>query len=224
MISLITLGLLDCLNPATIATLIILIPLVKDIRHSAIFIWGTFATYFLVGLSFYYGIDKFIKGFIIEVMTKYSDELAVAGIIIALLLLGIGVKFTVKIINIIRKKEDVEDVNIIKIGNVNPKAIIGLSIISTLGDSPTAIPYIAFISNLLGKQLSLSNVVLLLAVYCLIYILPMLILYLSYKKLKDRFEIIEAKTKNLINKLSVYSIPVMAYAGGIWILIKAISI
>ena len=220
-ISLLTLGFLDCLNPATIATLIILMPLVKNLKHSAIFIWGTFITYFIVGISFYYGIDKFIKSFIVDLMSRYVFEMSILGTILGLVLLGLGVKFSIKVIKIIKKNEAIKEVNIIKIQNVNPKAIIGLSVVSTLSDAPTAIPYIAFISNLLETELSFLAVIFIVGVYCVIYIMPMVILYFSYQKLKDKFQEIENRTKDLINKASVYSIPVVCFIGSIWILSKS---
>jgi threonine/homoserine/homoserine lactone efflux protein len=221
-ISLVTLGLLDCLNPATIATLIILMPMVKSLKHSALFIWGTFVTYFIIGISFYYGIDNFIKSFIANLVREYAFEISIFGIILGLAILGLGVKFSIKVIKIIKKKESIKEVNFIKIEKVNPKAIIGLSVISTLSDAPTAIPYIAFISNLLVKELPFLAVAFMVGVYCLIYIMPMVILYFSYQKLKDRFQEIESKTKDLINKASVYTIPVICFIGAIWMLSKSV--
>ena len=105
LLSLLGLSLLDCLNPATIATLILLLPLVKKVSHSAIFIWGTFVAYFVIGISFYYGIDKFIKSFIIEVITKNSYALSIFGIILGIILLGIGIKLSIKILKTLKKKE-----------------------------------------------------------------------------------------------------------------------
>lgn len=221
-ISLVTLGFIDCLNPATIATLIILMPMVKSLKHSAIFIWGTFVTYSIIGISFYYGIDKFIKSFIADLMRDYAFGISIFGIILGLVILGLGVKFSIKVIKIIKKKESIKEVSFIKIEKVNPKAIIGLAVISTLSDAPTAIPYIAFISNLLVKELSFLAVIIIVGVYCVIYIMPMLILYFSYQKLKDKFQKIENKTKDLINKASVYSIPVICFIGSIWILFKSV--
>lgn len=219
LLSLLGLSLLDCLNPATIATLILLLPMVKKVSHSSIFIWGTFIVYFTIGVSFYYGIDKFIKSFVIEVITKNTHTLSILGIIMGMILLGIAVRLAINILKTFNKNEDVKEVNMIKIKNVGPKALIILSIVSTLSDAPTAVPYIGFISKLLGMDLSFLGVVLMLLVYCFIYILPMLILYLSYQKLKDKFEKIVSKTKNLINKFNVYVIPVMCFIGGVWILI-----
>ncbi|KGE21019.1 GAP family protein [Paenibacillus wynnii] len=221
-IALVTLGFIDCLNPATIATLIILIPMVKNLKYSVIFIWGTFITYFIVGISFYYGINKLIKSFIVGLITRYTFEISILGIILGLVLLGVGVKFSIKVIKIIKKKESIKEVNFIKIENVTPKAIIGLAIISTLSDAPTAIPYIGFISVLLAKELSLLVVISILAIYCIIYIMPMLVIYFSYKKFKDKFQAIEIKTKDLINKASVYSIPVICFIGAMWILSESV--
>ena len=218
LLSLLGLSLLDCLNPATIATLIILLPMVKKVSHSAIFIWGTFITYFVIGISFYYGINNFIKSFVIEILAKYSFEISVFGIFLAVALLGIGIKFSIKIYKTIKYKQSIKEVKFINIDSVNPIALIGLSIISTLSDAPTAIPYIAFISNLLSTKVKPLGIILMLLIYCLVYILPMLILYLSYQKLKDRFETIVTKTKNLTNVFSVYAIPTMALIVGIWLL------
>ena len=53
--SIIGLALLDCLNPATIATMIVLLPLVGKKWHAIVFIVGTFLMYFTAGLLAFFG-------------------------------------------------------------------------------------------------------------------------------------------------------------------------
>lgn len=84
---------------------------------------------------------------------------------------------------------------------------------NTVGDLPTAIPYLIFIGKLVeAKQFDLAAL-LLLVIYCLVYILPLIIVFFLYlfskKKLDSLTEKLRAKF-SIISEWAVIVVPVVA--------------
>ena len=69
-----TLGLafVDCLNPATISTMAVILPLVKRVQHALYFLFSTFLVYFMGGVVLYYGFDRLLKAQLSQFMDQYS--------------------------------------------------------------------------------------------------------------------------------------------------------
>lgn len=204
-------ALIDSLNPATIATMMILLPIVKKKWHSLIFIAGTFVVYFSSGFLVFVGVDKYLKSIITEVLTKYSLYIGVIELAIASSLLIIGIIQSYKLARrIIKKEQSQKDYMAAVVKMVNPLALIVLAISSTLMDIPTAIPYFGFIGILSTSNTNILTAVVLFILYCFIYILPMLILYLIFALIQgERFNKIETTFRNAINKASEYLLPIM---------------
>ncbi|MBC7960677.1 MAG: GAP family protein, partial [Vallitaleaceae bacterium] len=171
--SMIMLALLDSLNPATFATMIILLPLVKKKWHSLIFIIGTYLVYFSAGFLAFVGVDQYIKSTIVDVLRKFSLYIGIVETVIAIALLIIGVIHSYKlIIRIIRKEQNQKDYMAAVVKMVNPLALIVLAFSSTLMDIPTAIPYFGFIGILSASNMSVISAIPLFILYCFAYILP----------------------------------------------------
>jgi cytochrome c biogenesis protein CcdA len=204
-------ALIDSLNPATIATMMILLPLVKKKWHSLIFITGTFVVYFSSGFLVFVGVDKYLKSIITEVLTKFSLYLGVIELAIASALLIIGIIKSYKLARrIINKEQSHKDYIASVVKMVNPLALIVLAISSTLMDIPTAIPYFGFIGILSTSNTNILTAVVLFTFYCFVYVLPMLILYLIFAFFQgERFNKIETTFRNAINKASEYLLPIM---------------
>jgi len=56
-IAILALAVIDAFNPATIATMMLLLPMVKEKWHSLIFVAGTYLVYFISGFIVFIGID-----------------------------------------------------------------------------------------------------------------------------------------------------------------------
>lgn len=214
-----SLALLDSLNPASISLLIVLLPLVKKTSHVFFYIGGAFLTYLLIGLVFFHGVDRYLEKLIVELIEKYSVISTILGITAGITLIIIGALLTIRIIRSF--KNEVELYKTTKktfIKSVHPSMLLGLSVTSTLSDAPTSIPYIFFISKL--AQINDPFIVMLIhiVIYCIIYILPMLILYAAYGMIKEKFSSIETWTRNVMSLLNKYGLPAVAYALGIWLI------
>jgi cytochrome c biogenesis protein CcdA len=215
--SMILLALLDSLNPATIATMMILLPLVKKKWHSLIFIAGTFTVYFSSGFLAFVGVDKYLKTIITETLRKFSLYIGIAELLIASTLIIIGIiQCYVLVRRIIKKDQSQKDYMSAIVKMVNPLALIVLSISSTLMDIPTAIPYFGFIGILSASNTSIMIAIVLFILYCFAYVLPMIILYLIFTLIKgERFNKIETTFRNIINRASEYLLPIMLILIGV---------
>lgn len=213
-----SLALLDSLNPASISLLIILLPLVKKTFHILFYIGGAFLTYLLIGLVFFYGIDYYLEQLITRLIDKYSVVSSIIGLSIGVTLVVIGSLLTIRIIHSFRRKIDVNGTKRKTVKSVHPFILLGLSMSSTLSDAPTSIPYIFFISRLAQVNDPFIVMLMHIVIYCVIYILPMLILYASYRMIKEKFDSIETWTRKAISILSKYGFPLVAYALGIWLI------
>ncbi len=207
----IMLALSDSLNPATIATMVILLPLVKKKWHSLIFIAGTFVVYFSSGFLVFVGVDNYLKLIITDVLRKFSLYIGVVALAIASALIIISIVQSYKLVRrIIKKEQSQKDYMAAVVKVVNPLALIVLAITSTLMDIPTAIPYFGFVGILSTFNTNILTAIVLFILYCFIYILPMIILYLAFAFIqRERFNKIEITFRNIINKASEYLLPIM---------------
>lgn len=223
--SIIGLALLDCLNPATIATMIVLLPLVGKKWHAIVFIVGTFLMYFTAGLLAFFGINKSLMGILSSFVSTHSTTIAITEISISVMFLIFGAIQTFKLIRqIIAKDIKIKDFMGMTIKKVTPISIFVLAVVSTLADLPTAIPYFGFIGILNGANVSIPTMLVLFVLYCLIYTAPMILLYGVYSFVSgEKLLKFENGFKNFINKASVYSIPIMLIIFGIWIGLDGIS-
>lgn len=215
--SMIGLSLLDSLNPATIATTMMLLPIVKKKWHTLIFITGTFIVYFASGFLVFVGVDKYLKSILIDVLSNYSFITGIVELVLASVLIIIGMIQSYKLVRrIIKKEQSNKDFmsNVIKM--INPVSLVIIAIYSTLLDIPTAIPYFGFIGILSATNTSMIIAILLFVLYCFIYVLPMFILYLIFAFINGKvFEKIEISFRNILNKLGEYLLPVMLLLIGI---------
>lgn len=219
------LALIDCLNPATIATMIVLLPLVSKRWHSMVFVVGTFLMYFSAGLLAFFGINKYLLDSLSSIFWTYSTSIAISEIAISIMLLVFGVIQTYKLIRQITSKDiKIKDFMGMVVKKVTPISILMLAIVSTLADLPTAIPYFGFVGILNVANVNTATILVLFALYCLIYTAPMILLYGVYSFMSgDRLIKIETGFKNFINKASFYSIPIMLIIFGILIGIDGAS-
>jgi len=215
--SLISLGILDSLNPASIATLLVLLPLVRKRWHSLIYIFGTLITYLLIGLSLYYGVDRYLKNFLVQISGRYSMWIAITELVLGIAAVIGLIVFVVMIIRKI-KNPGQKDLDMFSVKSAAPYFLVGLSITATLSDAPTAIPYFGFIGVLVANPQPFLVTAASLLLYCFLYILPILILYIIYNKIQnEKFTRIQIGFKNFINKASLYVIPVILLVVGAWL-------
>lgn len=187
-------GLVDCLNPSTIITQLLLLIKSRNTKLSSYFTVGTFATYFLTGLLFYFGFIRYFKSWVSAIELKWNSTFIIVETVILTLLVFYFLK------KIYGNKEEKKRDNLL----INPLSIFLLSVGSTFADIPTALPYFIFIGKLEQSGLEIFSAVLYFLLYNLIYILPLLILLLGYSRNKEYFEIFFERIEILIDKIGTF--------------------
>ncbi|MBI5954690.1 MAG: GAP family protein [Chloroflexi bacterium] len=206
-------GLIDSLNPFSIAVHIFLLGVLKNTNRIAFYVLGIWVVYFVGGMLIFTGLTSVLDGLAgqftaIPDLVLYGLE-SVLGVI--LVVYGL-VEF--------RKKQKPRELRLDK--DVSSWTLVLLGGGGTLSDLPTALPYLGFIAKMTEMNTGLWLGCGLLLVYNVIYILPLLliwVLYLMYKDaIRDRMELVIAA----IEKTNRYIIVAFCEIVGILFIIDSI--
>lgn len=173
---LIGMGLLDSLNPFSIGLQIVLLPIVKKKHHAIWYIVGVFTTYFIGGIAIFTGLDIIIKNVLLK--TNFSV------MPYPLIELVLGILLIIYVLTNLISNKKVEDNK--KILTVNPTGLFLLGASSTIFDLPTAIPYLAILSKATSMNFSVIHILPFLVLYCIIYLLPMIIIQIVFSIFHER--------------------------------------
>jgi cytochrome c biogenesis protein CcdA len=198
--SIITLALIDSLNPSTIAAQIFLLALKKPISRVISFILGTFVMYTAFGFIIVFILGEPIKGFFYELGS--TDYLILLAIGIALIAVGtilgwkryIGKEGRSKSEGYV-KKAMAPMMAMLK--TLNPVHTFFFGMASTAFDLPTSAFYFVALASLLEAGVGPFETTSLLILYNLLYILPLIVILLIYMIARDR----SGPLMNRINKL-----------------------
>lgn len=168
-VTLLVAALIDCLNPATIITQLLLLIKTKSLRTSGIFITTTYVVYLAGGLLLYYGIASHLEAWLAGIEIQPQWILVTES---CLLLLCLFFLF--------RKKAANGQRRIAGRAKLNDWAAVALGLGSTVSDIPTAVPYFAFIGFMEKTALSTGLTIICFMIYVLIYILPMAVMHTVY--------------------------------------------
>ncbi len=216
-LSMLGLGLIDALNPYTVAVLLILLPLVNKKWHSSLFIWGTYFTYVTIAILLYFGVAQILGTLLGEWLRTHQTIVGVVQLLCAGLSIAGLAWWTLHWYQNVGLAGESPDLarkpKVLK----SPWFILGLAIISTLYDSPSALPLFWFLGMLTQVGIEASQAVPLLIVYCFIYILPMIVLYVLYDRMTGQtFKKFEQRFQAIVRRVTYYSIPVFLFALCVW--------
>lgn len=216
------LALVDCLNPATISTMALLLPLVKRVEHSLSFLFSTYFVYLAGGLILYFGADKFLVTFLTGALNKFSLFINIGEIVIGVVITGIGLWLFFK--NRQQNKQQTGDpVNNINLKSLKPFPIFIFGIVSTISDLPTAFPLIGFIGKMIDSHSTPTTFFLFLIIYVFIYVAPLIILYVVFKKTKEKIKNITLWFNRVITNFNKYALPPLLVVIGAWIIFDGIN-
>lgn len=213
----ITLGLafVDCLNPATISTMAVLLPLVKRIEHALSFLFSTYLVYFLGGLALFYGFDRLLKDRLSQFVNQHSLWVYSGEILLGILLAGFGVTMWLKNRRA-GQNQPADPAAVTGIKSVHPTYLFLFGIISTLSDLPTAFPLIGFIGKMVDFNPSPLSFFGLLLIYVLIYVAPLIALYIIFRTVKEKIQPFTHWFINFIHKFTQYALAPLLVGLGIW--------
>ncbi|TCI73445.1 hypothetical protein EVJ22_03345 [Exiguobacterium sp. SH0S7] len=219
------LALLDSLNPATIATMMVLLPLVRKKWHASLFIVGTFVVYTVAGIAIYTGLDRLLRDVLSSWLERFTTQVGISLLVIGLGCLVYGAVTTLRLFRRIRANEPLPDVVGTLVRTVNPYSIIVLSVSSTFLDLPTALPLFGFVAILSGAGFEIIVSLIAFVCYGVVYIAPMAMVYGLYIYFHGdaRYVRFERSFRHLLNVSSVYLIPVFLFLLGGWLVFNGIG-
>lgn len=218
-------GAADCLNPVLITQQFVLQGMVKKPGHIWYFIWATAITSFAVSLMACYGLFALVTNCLDDVVRFFGQYLYIAEFLLAVFLFMAAVYFLLDykmkaILDELKKKEaedealETEEAKS-KVKSVQPKYLIVLGIVSTLSEAATALPLFAFLAVVVNCNLNFFEVLLILALYNVIYCSPLVLLYIIYRKKQALFDRAYAFIKHEVKKWTKIIVPGFFLAAGI---------
>lgn len=173
----------DSLNPMAIGQQFVLQGLVKKPRDIWYFILTTGFVNFLGGVLFYFSLSDILIQLWNQIKTSVTPYLSIITLIGAVGL----ILYLIRYFWLIRRTKE-EEVKVTIKGSVSPLALVLLGIGATISELATALPYFAFIGWLMNQSFSSWTVIGLMVIYNLIYMGPLMIMYVVYRTQEARFD------------------------------------
>ena len=174
--SLVAIAALDSLNPTATAIQVFLLSTPKPIARSIAFIIGVFTAYWMVGLLITLGMGEAIAALVNQVGLALPGSIYGLQFLLGVLLLVIGWK-----LNSSNEKKTQRRPQKL---TLTYTFVLGLAV--TIWESPTALPYLAAIQQIIRANLDWLSVVAILGLYNLIFVFPLIILLGIYIVLQGR--------------------------------------
>lgn len=213
----------DSLNPVAITQQFVLQGMVRKRNHIWYFIWATYLTNFIFGMTAYYGLLAILARLWNRIFTAVGEIVFIAEFILGILFLAFAVRSMITLRTKAAAKnvcEDNSEAEAIKnkIKSVSPLSLFSLGVIATIMELTSALPYFAFLGMLLQYPLSLPDVIFIQALYNLIYASPLMLMYFIYCRKQTLFDRVYTYVKCKMEKLSDFVAPVLLTAAGIFLI------
>lgn len=215
---------LDCLNPTAIAQQLLLQASLEKKRKIWFFIAGMFLTNLALGLVVYYGAAEPL----LRLWRRISDSrpALAASLLLAfgILCLTAGGLLSLRVLRSRRRKgEGTEDKEGAKLPRreLSCPVLFGLGVAFTGAELTSALPYFGFLGAMAAESPHAAVVVLLTAVYSLVYILPLILLCFAYNALGKTRAI--AGLERVMGKVSAWILPAVFVLFGVFSVVKGIS-
>lgn len=212
---------LDSLNPSTIAQQMILQSMMKTKRHICFFILGIGLTNLILGLAVYYGMAAWVAGWLSFITARYPVPVCSMMLIAGILCFVLGI---CRIRKIRSTKTSPGDESFKALDRLSPASLFLLSAAFCTVELTSALPYWGFLALLTSYHYPFPMVFFFILIYDLIYVLPLILLYLGYHRLQETKAI--QKLEHILERVSTYIVPmaivlvgaVLTYYGGMSLL------
>lgn len=167
LIYIVTIALIDSINPNAIAVQIYLLSTPKPIKRSLSFIIGDFLANLIAGLLITFGLTQVIS----QIFSRFSEIVYLFQFLLGIALILLGCYFY----KVFSRAKSIKKSNSLK-----PIHAFFLGVTIAFSEAPTALPYLAVIEKIAQKNLSFSQIIELLTIYNLIFVFPLIVLLLIY--------------------------------------------
>lgn len=208
----------DSLNPSAIAQQMLLQAMVKKKKHIWFFISGIGLANFVLGLAVYYGVIEWVTKLFSSLTAKYPLYVYGAEIAVAVICAVIGIILIIKT----KHAKTAENQNDVKTpASLAPLSLFVMGAAFCAVELTSALPYFGFLTMLATYKLSLPLVIAFILIYCLIYVLPLILLYFGYNRLQGTKAV--KMLERMFGKISAYIVPVVLTGLGVFLLYKGVS-
>lgn len=207
---------IDCLNPTAIAQQMLLQAMVKRKRHALFFIFGIGIANYLLGLAVYYGVLSWVTQLVREAAARfpaytYGAE-AAAGLVCA----AIGI-FMIRR----TRRSSAEAADETKTPtSLTPLSLFLMGAVFCGLELTSALPYFGFLAVLAGYGLGFPYVAVFLLLYDFIYILPLLLVYWGYNRLRGTAFI--TRLERVLGRVAAYVVPIVLTVAGVFLLVHGV--
>ena len=203
-------GLVDSLNPATIAVGVVLGTTERPLLRLSGYAAGIFAVYFLGGLILTLGPSELIR-----TATSHPEGI---GFDIALVVVGlVALGFAAWVFVHRRDAAKVPDVK------MRPGSALALGAGMTAVDLPTAFPYFAAVVAIVGEDLSAPVEIALLVLFNVMYVAPIVLIAVVAVALGERAERPLLRIRAFVTRWSPVLLVVLSVAVGVVALVAGVK-
>jgi cytochrome c biogenesis protein CcdA len=206
-------GLIDSLNPFSIAVHIFLLGVLKNTNRIAFYVLGILGVYLVGGILIFTGLNSVLESLV-------GQFAAIPEVVLYGLEFILGVILVVYGLIEFRKKQKPRELRLEK--DVSNWTLLLLGGGGTLSDLPTALPYLGFIARMSEMNVGVWLGSGLLLLYNVIYILPLVIIWALYLKRKDAIRHRMASIVATIEKANRYIIVVFCEIVGMFFILDSI--
>ncbi|MDL2232897.1 GAP family protein [Ruminococcaceae bacterium OttesenSCG-928-L11] len=223
----VSMGILDSFNPVALTQQFLLQGMVKKRRHILLFPLSVGVTNLVGGLLIYYGLARAMTAYWETLMNQYFWVIPACEIIVGILawtyvaFRRVNKKFSELYGHLADSHQSEADREVCKPKSVHPAAIAALGAFAVLCEIPTSLPYFAFIAMLLSHELALPALLGILALYNLLFTLPLYAMYLLYIRCRRQVDRLYLFLKNKLFRYGTILLPVLAAIIGIAAILHA---
>jgi len=182
-------GVVDSLNPFTIALHIFLLGILKNVNRISIYVLGILIVYLVGGIAIFTGLSA-----VFDYLGKQFESIPDFVLYGIELILGI----ILVVYGITEWRKNSEQKKVSKKLDVSTWALISLGAGGTLTDLPTAIPYLGFIAKMTEMKVDALTGIAFLFAYCIIYVFPLFLIWVLYLKFQDK---IKDKMETIVKRI-----------------------
>ncbi len=193
----------DVLNPVLLAGVIFGLGSRRPFLNSTLLLLGWFVTYFAAGILLALGLDAIIDFF----KTPRPIDFVIETVL-GLLLIGLGV-YVVRSGQHHKKGREFDDADTLSAGT---SFWIGASI--NLIGMPFAIPYFAFLGQILKADLDWMGALMVLLIYNLLYVLPFSLLIFIRLIYREESDVLFKSISDAMEWLSAILMPILLFLVG----------
>ncbi len=216
------LALIDSLNPATITSMAILLPLLRKVEHALSYVASVYLVNYLGGVVLYFGVDGVLRQWLSETWLRHAALISAAQALAGLLLVAAGIGLYLRKASPSRCRQ-ARLARPPAIRSLHPTSLFVFGVVTTLSDLPTAFPFIAFIGRMIEAQPSMATFAILLGVYVMIYVAPTLLLYGIFKVKREQMRPITRQLTRLNDGFARFVLPALVAALGIWLAVGGLA-